>query len=129
MEENLNNEEEKKLKGKKPQEKIERFLVKPRYAPIFGVTVTKDTDIDDIECNGEIHQTIKNLVLTTEINKKIKNNEYEFEEVSKVTMKLKEGTRLIWQEGQGYILPSVDLTTRKEIVENLKCLDGIEGLE
>lgn len=128
MEENVN-KEEKKLKGKKPQEKIERFLIRPHYSPLFGVTVTKDTDIDDIECNGEIHQTIKNLVLTTEINKKIKNNEYEFEEVSKVTMKLKEGTRLIWQEGQGYILPGVDLTTRKEIAEDLKCLDGIEGLE
>lgn len=128
MEEKEIDKKEQKIRGKKPQEKIERFLLKPCYSPIFGVTVTKDTDIDDIECDGEIHQTIKDLTLTTEIHKQIKNEEYEFEEESKVTIKLKEGTRLIWQEGQGYILPSVPVTTRKDIREELEALNGIEGL-
>ncbi len=122
--------EEQKVKGKKPQEKIERFLIRPKYSPLFGVTVTKDTDIDDIARDGIIHQTIKGTEFITEVHNKIKCDEYEFEEESKVTMKLKEGTILIWQEDQGYILPNgIQLTTRKEIREELDCLDGIEGLE
>ena len=121
--------EEKKIKGKKPQDKIERFLIKPHYSPFFGVTVTKDTDIDDIESDGEIHQTIKDLTLTTEIHKIHKVEDFEYREDSVVSVKLKEGTRLIWQEGQGYILPDFPVVKRPEIIEELKCLDGIEGLD
>ena len=122
-------EEKEVIKGLKPQEKIERWLLRPKYTTIFGVTVTKDTDIDDIASNGEIHQTIKNLVFTTEIHKTVEEEEYKFEEESVVKIHLKEGTRLIWIDGSGYILPNVELTTRKEIIEELNCLDGIEGLE
>ena len=113
----------------KPQKKIERLLLEPTYTPLFGVTVTKDTDIDDYTKDKKVHQTIKNLTLTTVVKDKKKGNGYELEEDSKLIFHLKEGTRLIWTESEGYILPQQKLTTRKEITENLKNLDGIEGLE
>lgn len=114
---------------KKEQEKVERFLIEPAYTPLFGVTVTKDTDIEDYTDDNSVHQTIKNLVFTTEVHKKVVNGEYEMEEESKLTLKLKEGTRLLWSQTEGYILPQQRLVTRKEIKENLDNLDGIEGLE
>lgn len=36
---------------RKKQEKVERFLLEPQYTPLFGITVTKDTVIDDYRNN------------------------------------------------------------------------------
>lgn len=114
---------------RKQQEKVERFLLEPQYAPLFGLTVTKETVIDDYTDDKKVHQTIKDLVLTTHIKDKKVNENYEMEEDSKLIMKLKEGTRLLWTQSEGYILPQQKLVTRKEIIENLNYLDGIEGLK
>lgn len=117
------------IKGKKPQEKIERFILRPQYTPILGVTVTKDTDIDDIARNGLVHQTIKNLVFTTEINRDVEKDGCKINEYSKLTINLKEGTRLLWSQMDGYVLPETRPVTRKEIKKDLDNLNGIEGLE
>ena len=114
---------------RKQQEKIERFLIEPTYTPLFGLTVTKDTVIDDYTDDKKVHQTIKDLVLTTVVKDTVKNEDYEMTEDSKLVMKLKEGTRLLWTQAEGYILPKQKLVTRKEIKDNLNCLDGIEGLD
>ena len=114
---------------RKEQEKIERFLLEPTYTPLFGLTVTKDTVIDDYTDDKKVHQTIKDLVLTTIVKDTIKNEDYEMTEDSKLVMKLKEGTRLLWTQTEGYILPKQPLVTRNEIRENLNNLEGIEGLE
>lgn len=113
----------------KKQEKIERFIIEPNLTPIFGLTVTKETDIEDWTDDKKVHQTIKDLVLTTVIKDKFKKNGVEIEEDSKLIIKLSEGIRLIWTESEGYILPTQRLVSRKEIEEDLKNLDGIEGLE
>lgn len=120
---------ENKIKGKKPQDKVERFLVSPHYSPLFGLTVTKETDIDDVANDGKVHQTIKDLVFTTILKDKVEAQGCEIEEDSKLTIKLKEGTRLIWTEDKGYILPDFEPVTRAEIKEQLDYLDGIAGLE
>ena len=114
---------------KKIQKKIERFIIEPNLTPIMGVTVTKETDIEDWTEDKKVHQIIKDLVLTTIVKDKFDRNGIEIEEDSKMTVKLKEGTRLIWTEAEGYILPKQRLLTRKDIKEELKFLDGIEGLE
>ncbi len=114
------------------QQKIERFLLEPEYTPLFGITVRKDTDIEDWTNDKTVHQTIKDLVLTTEIKRKEAGNGESLkgiEETSILKLELEEGTRLLWTESQGYMLPTQRLTTRKEIKENLENLDGIEGLE
>ena len=114
---------------RKIQEKVERFLLEPQYTPLFGVTVTKDTNIEDWTEDKTVHQTIKNLVFTTKIKRKNNNDYYEMEEKTTLKLKLHEGTRLLWTESEGYILPTQRLVTRKEIKKDLKNLDGIEGLE
>ncbi|MBP5470308.1 MAG: hypothetical protein J6Z11_13815 [Candidatus Riflebacteria bacterium] len=117
------------IKGKKPQEKVERFLIEPHYTPLFGLTVTKNTEIDDVANEGKVHQTIKDLVFITEVKLSTDNDGLEIEEESKLTIKLPEGTRLIWTEDKGYIIPDFKPVTRKEIKEDLDCLNGIAGLE
>jgi hypothetical protein len=112
------------------QTKVERFIVEPNITPIFGVTVKKDTDIEDWTEDKKIHQTIKDLVITTEETDERKNGDIEISIKSVMKIKVPEGTRLIWTEGSGYILPTTQrLMTRKEIKEDLDNLDGIEGLE
>jgi hypothetical protein len=117
------------IKGKKPQEKVERFLISPQYRPLFGLTVTRETEIDDVANDGKVHQTIKDLLFITELTDKVDVNGIEIEENSTLKIKLKEGTRLIWTEDKGYILPDFEPVTRKEIKEQLDYLDGIAGLE
>lgn len=47
----------------------ELFTVKPSLSQYYGRTVTKDMEFDEKTENGEIHQTLKDLVLTTEIKR------------------------------------------------------------
>jgi hypothetical protein len=116
-------------KGIKPQENVERFFIKPHYSPLLGLTVTKETEIDDIANEGKVHQTIKDLIFITELKESVESNGFEIEENSKLTIKLKEGTRLIWTEDKGYILPDFEPVTRTEIRADLDCLDGIAGID
>lgn len=113
----------------KKQEKIERFIIEPNLAPLFGVTVTKDTEIEDWTDDKKVHQTIKDLVLTTEVKDNFEKNGTKIKEDSKLTIELREGQRLLWTQSEGYILPVQRLMTRDEIKEELKNLDGIEGLK
>ena len=48
----------------------ELFTIKPSLKQYYGRTITKDTKFDEKTDNGEVHQTMNKLVLTTEINKK-----------------------------------------------------------
>ena len=43
-------------------------------------------------------------------------------EYSKLEVDLKVGTRLLWQDGQGYILPDFEPRTVDEVKEDLECL-------
>lgn len=110
---------EKKLK---PQEKVERFMIKPHYGLFLGLTVTKDTDVEDETEDGKVHQIIKGTTFTTIKREKIEKDGIEIEEDSKLVVKLKEGTRLVWIDGQGYIVPDFEPKTVKEAMEDLECI-------
>ena len=73
-----------KKKNLKPQEKVERFMIKPHYSLLLGVTVTKDTDIEDETDDGKVHQTIKGTVFTTVKKDKYERNGIKVEERSKL---------------------------------------------
>ena len=47
----------------------ELFTVKPSLKQYYGRTVTKDMKFDETTENGEVHQTLENLVLRTEIKR------------------------------------------------------------
>lgn len=110
---------EKKLK---PQENVERFMIKPHYGLFLGLTVNKDTDVEDETEDGKVHQTIKGTTFTTVKKDIIKKNGVKIEEDSKLVVEVPEGTRLIWIEGQGYILPDFEVKTTKEVIEDMNCI-------
>lgn len=110
---------EKKLK---PQEKVERFMIKPHYGLFLGVTVGKDTDIEDETEDGTIHQTIKGTIFTTIKKEEREKNGMKIIENSKLIVELQEGTRLIWIEGQGYIVPDFEVKSTKEVIEDMECI-------
>jgi hypothetical protein len=117
----------------KQQKELERFFMAPNYTPVLGLTVTSKTDVEDMETREDetskmvIKQKIKGLVFKTETTLKttLKNGE-KMKEKSCVELELKEGTRLIWLEGKGYILPGENFQTLKEIKEDIEYLKDLE---
>ena len=106
----------------KPQEKVERFMIKPHYGLFLGVTVTKDTDRKDKTEDGKVYQTIKGTTFTTIKKDEIEKDGVKIQEDSKLVVEVPEGTRLIWLEGQGYILPDFEVKTTKEVIEDMNCI-------
>lgn len=98
----------------------ELFTVKPSLSQYYGRTVTRETEFDESTENGEIRQTMKNCVLTTEINRewtqgKIKNKIHSVQ-----TEELPEGTIIIWSELQGYIVPNVPMYKLSNLEEEIR---------
>lgn len=106
----------------KPQETVERFMMKPHYGLFLGVTVTKDTDIEDEADDGKVHQTIKGTTFTTVKKDTIEKDGVKVTEESKLIVEVPEGTRLIWIDGQGYLLPDFEVKTTKEVIEDMDCI-------
>ena len=117
----------------KQQKKLERFFMTPNYTPVLGLTVTKNTDVEDEETKEDenskliVQQKIKGLkfLTVTTLETKLKNGE-KMKECSTLEIELKEGTRLIWLEGKGYILPEQSFQTIKEIREDLEYLKDLD---
>ncbi len=117
-------------KGKKPQGEVtpvESFVMKPLLQPFLGVTVTKDTDIDDITEDGTTHQTIKGTTFTTETKREYEKDGLKISENSTLTVEVPEGTILVYQPGQGYIVPDYPFVTLDQVREDLSLLVDNEG--
>lgn len=93
----------------------ELFTVKPSLNQYYGRTVTKEMEFDEKTDNGEIHQTLKNCVLTTEINRTWTNGEIKNTIHSVQTEELPEGTIIIWSELEGYIVPNVPMYKLRDL--------------
>jgi hypothetical protein len=93
----------------------ELFTVKPSLTQYYGRTVTKDMKFDETTENGEIHQTLENCVLTTEINRECTNGEMKNKIHSVQTEELPEGTVIIWTEREGYIVPNVPMYKLRDL--------------
>ena len=122
-----------KINKEKQQKKLERFFMAPNYTPVLGLTVTKDTDVEDEDYKEDdvskmtVKQKIKGLKFKTEtiLETTLKNGE-KMKEKSCVELELKEGTRLIWLDGKGYILPGEKFQTLKEIREDIEYLKDLD---
>lgn len=98
----------------------ELFTVKPSLTQYYGRTVTKEMEFDERTESGDVHQTLKDCVLTTEINKEwthggIKNTLHSVQ-----TEELPEGTVIIWSEREGYIVPNVPMYKIKDLEEEIR---------
>jgi hypothetical protein len=103
----------------------ELFTVKPSLSQYYGRTVTKDMEFDETTENGEIHQTLKNCVLTTEINRVWEQGDIKNTLKSVQTEELPEGTIIIWSELQGYIVPNVPMYKLKDLEEEIRQIKEI----
>ena len=103
----------------------ELFTVKPSLTQYYGRTVTKDMKFDEKTENGEIHQTLENCVLTTEITKEWTQGGIKNKIHSVQTEELPEGTVLIWSETEGYIVPNVAMYKLRDLEEEIKTIKEI----
>lgn len=117
------------MKGKKPQKELIRFMIKPQYYQFLGLVVNKDTDIDDVTNDGKVHQKIKNNVFTTTITDEKEIDGMKIKEKSKISIELKEGTRLIWIDGKGYVLPEYQVISVAEAKNDLEAIEDIQGTD
>jgi hypothetical protein len=105
--------------------KNELFTIKPSLHQYYGRTVTKEMEFDEYTDDKTVHQTLKDLVLTTEINKESEYNGVRSTEKSTLTQELPEGTVLIWEETAGYILPDRQVYKLKDLKEEIKQVEEI----
>ena len=103
----------------------ELFTVKPSLNQYYGRTVTKDMEFDEKTENGEIHQTLKDLVLTTKISRTWEQGGIKNTLESVQTETLPEGTIIIWSELQGYIVPNVQMYKLKDLEEEIRDIKEI----
>ena len=103
----------------------ELFTIKPSLKQYYGRTLTKDMEFEEETENKEVKQTLKNLVLTTEINKESEYNGIKSKEYSKLVQEIPEGTVLLWTEAEGYIIPNVPVYKLKDLEEEIKDVKNI----
>ena len=103
--------------------KLEYYTIRPSLKQLYGIKVDEKTKFDEQTEDGVVKQHFENLVLTTEISKKVEaseQNPYEVEETSKMTIKMPVGTILIWDENEGFILPRYQMTTLSDLEKEIK---------
>lgn len=103
----------------------ELFTIKPILNQYYGRTVTKDMTFDEKTDSGEVHQTLKDLTLTTEIDREWEQNGIKNILKSTQTEVLPEGTVLIWSELDGYIVPNTAMYKLKDLEEEIKAIKDI----
>lgn len=103
----------------------ELFTVKPSLKQFYGRTVLKDTKFNEKTDNGEVEQTLEDLVLITKINRSTSYEGITSKEESTLTQELTEGTVLIWDEEQGYIIPNLPVYKLKDLEEEIKTIKEI----
>lgn len=116
----------------KKQKNLERVFVAPSLRPFLCLTIKDDTDVEDeFEITSDdglqrkkVQQTVKGRVFTTEIVHEEAIDELtSMREESKITYVLPLGTRLIWNEGDGYIVTREGFQTLEEMKETLNSLE------
>lgn len=98
----------------------ELFTIQPSLRQYYGRTIKKDTVFDEYTDDKTIHQTLKNLVLTTEINRETNFENIKSTEKSILTQELPENTILLWDEKQGYIIPNRKVYKLKDLEEEIR---------
>ncbi len=106
-------------------EKVEYYTLRPNLKQIYGKKVDETTEFKEQTEDGTVHQTFKNLTLTTEIKRKEDLGKITLEETSKIVIKVPSGTILIWNEQEGFIVPQYQMCTLEEVEEDIKNIKNI----
>ncbi len=107
------------------QKDNELFIVRPSLKQYYGRTVTKELEFDEWTDDKTIHQTFKDGILKTYINKESEINDIKFKETSELTQEVPEGRILLWTEEEGYIIPNRLMYKVKDLVDEIEQIKEI----
>jgi len=107
------------------EKNMEFFTARPNLHQVFGRTVTKELEFDEWTEDKMVHQTLKDLVLRTEVENESEFNGIKSKEHSVLEQTLPEGTRIIWNEKVGYIIPDRQICTLEELEEDIKDMKNV----
>ena len=77
-------------------------------------------EFDEYTDDKTVHQTLKDCVLKTFINKESDRNGVKFTESSELTTEMPEGTVLLWTEEEGYIIPNTPIYKLKDLIKDIE---------
>lgn len=109
-------------------EKLEYFTIEPNLKQFYGKTVTKETIFDEKTEDGTVEQHFENLTLTTKIKREVEMNDdnpYGVKEETTVSVTVPDGTILIWNENEGFIVPKTTMTTLEELKKEIDSIKDI----
>lgn len=106
-------------------EKPEYYVVAPSVKTFGGIKVEKDTEFETWNDDKTVHQTLKDLKLTTEIKIDTEYGDYKTHEESKSVTELPEGIVLIWGEKEGYIIPQYHMVKVEDAIKSLEQIKEI----
>ena len=106
-------------------EKVEYYVVQPSTKLFGGIKIDKNTEFEVYNDDQTVHQTMKNLVLTTELTKESEYAGIKSKEESKLVTEVPEGIVLVWDEETGYIIPNYHMVRPEEAI---KILENVEGI-
>ena len=107
------------------QEKLEYYTLRPNLKQMYGKKVTKDTTFTEKTEDGTVEQEFKDLTLTTRIKKEMEQGGFKIVEESKVTVTMPEGTILIWNEQEGFIVPQYQMCTLEDLKKEIEDIQEI----
>ena len=110
-------------------EKIEYYTLKPNLKQMYGKKVNKDTVFTEKTEDGTVEQEFKDLTLTTTIKKEMEQGGFKIVEESTMKVTMPEGTVLIWNEQEGFIVPQYQMCTLEELEEDIKNIKDIYNEE
>jgi hypothetical protein len=105
--------------------KLEYYVYAPSLKQIYGKKVDKNTEFTEKTENGRVKQTFKDLTLTTHVKNKTKQGNFEIEENSTMKIKVPEGTVLLWDENQGFVIPQYVPTTLEDLKKEIEDIQEI----
>lgn len=106
-------------------EKIEYYTLRPNLKQMYGKKVNKDTVFTEKTEDGTVEQEFKNLTLTTTIKKEMEQGGFKIVEESTMKVTVPEGTVLIWNEQEGFIVPQYQMCTLEELKAEIDSIEEI----
>ena len=105
--------------------KLEYYVYQPSLKQIYGKKVDKNTEFTEKTEDGRVEQSFKKLTLTTHVKSKSKQGKFEIEEDSTMKIKVPEGTVLLWDENNGFVIPQYVPTTLEDLKKEIEDIQEI----
>ena len=102
-----------------------KCVVKPSIKLFVVEELAKNTVLEFENKETGISQTLKNLTLTTKVNKKTEYDGRPSKEVSAITTKFKVGDRLVFSNEEGYFYPPYKMMTVEEVMADFECIKEV----